>query len=66
MTGHDDVSQGVDEGTSGAMSLIEPVFEVGPPGVGPVMGIDSGDFFQPVRSDDDMAEHPADAQIESD
>jgi hypothetical protein len=66
VTEHDDESQGVDEGTSGAMNLIEPVFEVGPPGVGPVMGFDSGDFFQPVRSDEDDAEHPAAAQSESD
>ena len=34
---------------------IEPAFEVGPPGVGPVSGIDSGDFFEPAAPLDDTA-----------
>ena len=32
---------------------IEPAFEVGPPGVGPVTGIDSGDFFEAAAPLDD-------------
>jgi hypothetical protein len=30
---------------SRSRGFVEPAFDVGPPGVGPVTGIDSGDFF---------------------
>lgn len=66
MKGHGDKSQSVDEEASRAMGVIQPTFDVGPPGVGPVTGIDSGDFFQPPRSEDQAAEHAADPEGEAD
>jgi len=65
MTDHDNEPRSVDEGANRAMNFIQPAFEVGPPGVGPVMGIDGGEFFQPVTPDDDAAEPAADPQAEA-
>jgi hypothetical protein len=57
----DDVSTpgSAEEESSRSREPLEPTFEVGPPGVGPVTGIHSGEFFQPpapVDQTDEPAE----------
>ena len=53
----DTANDGTIEGPSPSMEPIEPAFEVGTPGVGPVTGIHTGEFFQSPPSDDQAADH---------
>ena len=64
MSGNDDELHGIDEDLNGVKGLIQPAFEVGPPGVGPVTGIDGGDFFQPPQPDGPTAEPATERQSE--
>lgn len=66
MSDDQSMSDSVDEDPTLSRGFIEPAFDVGPPGVGPVTGIHSGKFFQPPSPVEEAGEQTADQESETD